>query len=169
MKRSWQGPSLSVLCAAEEETINILFLPCLITVCISLDQLAQYFILNLLQLPPTANLLWSFWRYNSINKRDRVLWDLSAAATFWEIWRECNNKLFNDLVRSPDKLFISALASEFTGAITFQVQQGSRRLGTCTRRWWGGLLVDTQGKGEDADSDDTDRWRVGALIFGFQV
>jgi len=66
---------------ANEETIDHLSFWCPFTVRIWM-QLAVFLKLTLPQLPPTVNLLLSTWRYTSINKRDKVLWDLTVAVIF---------------------------------------------------------------------------------------
>ena len=51
------------------------------------------------------NLLLSDWRCKTINKRDRVIWDLAVAAILWGIRRELDHKFFYDLIISFDYTF----------------------------------------------------------------
>jgi len=60
---------------------------------------------NLPRLPSDVSLLWSSWRCNSFSKCWRVIWDVLAAACFWGIWRERNNRIFNDLTRSSEQTY----------------------------------------------------------------
>jgi len=72
------------------------FLHCPFSV-LTWERLAQHLNLQLPPLPLTANLLWTSWRRTTTNKQDRFLWNLSTVTTFWVIWRERNNRIFQRL------------------------------------------------------------------------
>ena len=52
------------------------------------------------QLSTSLRTLWSSWRLTSLTKNDSGFWNFAAAAIVWEIWRERNNRIFNNLTRS---------------------------------------------------------------------
>ena len=40
----------------------------------------------------------------TFNKRDKVLWSLAAATVFWGLWRERNNRIFDNIARSFNQI-----------------------------------------------------------------
>ena len=105
-----------------------------------------------------CKLLWFSWRRIAINKRNRVLWDLSAAYTLWGIWRERNNRILITLSDHLNKIFMFALFLLLIGSISFQAKSGRRR----TEFWTthrGGTSPTVARRtlrvgGYDTDSDD---------------
>ena len=50
-------------------------------------------------------LIWRCCLVISFSKHEKVIWDMSAAAAFWEIWWERNNRIFNNKARSSVHIF----------------------------------------------------------------
>ena len=124
------------------------------------------------QLPPTASLLWPSWRYMSINKRDLVLWDLSAMIAFWGVWRE---QIIESLVTRSEHLIkhsMFALLSFLTCSIFFQLDPGRwRRKLWRTHKWVRSPTTTPRRyrKGETTITQTIcDQWHFGALI-DFQI
>jgi len=84
MKMSWQGLSFCVMCVANKETIDHLFLWCLFSVHIW-SQLAHLLKLNLSQLPQLRTFFGLLGDTCILIKCDRVLLDLTMAAIFWDL------------------------------------------------------------------------------------
>jgi len=109
------------------------------------------------------NLLWSSWRYESFTKRDKVLWDLSATTIFWGIWRERNNRIFNNSTRSSDQTFHACftfisywlnLLSDTSRELARQTGQIMEQMHTCQ----GSDSQSEETKDRKDDSDTYDIW-----------
>ena len=158
MKRS-RRPNVCVLWKADEEIVDHLFLGCPFSGHIW-EQLAHCLWLHIPQLPKNANLFWSSWRCVSIDRCDRVLRDLSATATIWGIWREWNNKIFNDSARSSNQTFCACFTfiSYWINIISGRASERARRtleqtqLGDVSDRHF----EEMQGGGHNDDFDSND-------------
>ena len=80
------------------ESIDHLFTTCAFTTQVW-GHWAHCLAIHILQLPIKLINLWSSWRLNSFNKQERVIWDLTATAVLWGMWKERNNRIFNNQTR----------------------------------------------------------------------
>jgi len=119
MRRGRQGPNFCVLCASDEKSIDHLFIRWPFSVHIW-SQLANLLRWNLPNLPSKAYLFWSAWRYISVRKQVRVIWDLSAPAIFGVHVTMDSLKAQHDL----SKLSKAALLPFLIGSFYFQTEQG---------------------------------------------
>jgi len=102
IKRSWQGLT-SVLVCMDGEFINHMFLRCLFTLNVR-EKLAQCLKMHIPQLPQLRNF---FGHLGDIpfKKNEIVIWNLAATTIFLEIWRERNNRIFNESAISSNQTF----------------------------------------------------------------
>ena len=140
MKRSWGEPNVCVLCAADEETINYLFIGCLFRIHI-----------------------WTRWHYawECISHNYLLLFGLH-----WDTYQLMNatwylgfnsDSCFQGDLNHPIKHSMSALLSFLSGSMSSQADPGI---------WWGGLwsrhirersptaTPSRRRIGDDSDSDD---------------
>ena len=136
MKMSWQGPSFCVMCTVNEETIDHIFNRCYLS--FIFEHIGTFPQIEPFTIAPNCGPSLVHLEMNAINKRDMILWDLSAIAIFWEIWMKSNNRLFNNSATSCYQIFISALLLFHIGSISFQTKQ---------ERWHGGRWPDSDGGG----------------------
>ena len=73
------------------------------------EKLVLFLNLHIPQLPPTSKFLTVLNIYIH-KKNERVIWDLASSVVFWEIWREHNYRIFNELDRSTDQSFYICLS-----------------------------------------------------------
>jgi len=83
--------------------------------------------------------------------------DLSATIVFWEIWREKNNWIFNNLVRASDQTSMLALLFFLLAQSTFRQSQKHGDANYMQMQMTGTLdsqSEETRGRGDDYDTDD---------------
>lgn len=107
LKRGYQLGSRCHLCEAQEETVNHLFLHCRVT-----DQLWKIFInlrgIQCLMLGRIKEVLTS-WKRDGDHSRQKERWKIVPACIWWTIWKERNQRCFEDNHSSIQTLKMSCL------------------------------------------------------------
>lgn len=113
LKRGYQLGSRCHLCEAQEETVNHLFLHCRVT-----DQLWKIFInlrgIQCLMLGRIKEVLTS-WKRDGDHSRQKERWKIVPACIWWTIWKERNQRCFEDNHSSIQKLKMSCLMLFYFG------------------------------------------------------
>ena len=89
------------MCWCDEETMDYLLLHCKFAYALWSE---GFFIFGIQWVMPktVASLLFGWWKW--LEKHSSNIWNMVPACLMWLIWRECNNRTFEDFVRSIDLL-----------------------------------------------------------------
>ena len=92
-----------VLCKKDNETIDHLFLHCIFSFRIWCKILAEFGLQWVI--PRSTKDLLCLGQGPCLNKKGKVLWKVASTATFWAIWLERNNRIFEEREESFDYIW----------------------------------------------------------------